>query len=60
MAASHHYPDKTGEITRGYRGGNYNAEYSEGPATLLKDISQGDTAKLGTVLAFFKRALISG
>jgi hypothetical protein len=60
MAASHHYPDTTGEITRGYRGGNYNAEYSEGPATLLKDISQGDTAKLGTVLAFFKRALISG
>jgi hypothetical protein len=27
---------------------------------LLKDITEGDTAKLGTVLAFFKRALISG
>jgi hypothetical protein len=27
---------------------------------LLQDISQGDTKKLGTVLGFFKRALISG
>jgi hypothetical protein len=27
---------------------------------LLKDISAGDTKKLGTVLGFFKRTLISG
>jgi hypothetical protein len=59
MAASHHYPDQTGNITRGY-GGSYSTQFSEGPAQLLKDISNGDTSKVGTVLGFFKRALISG
>jgi hypothetical protein len=59
MSASHHYPEQTGNITRGY-GNNYSSQSEEGPRMLLKDISSGDTAKLGTVLGFFKRALISG
>ncbi len=59
MAASHHYPEQTGNITRGYSRG-YNAERSEGPAQLLKDIAAGDQKKLGTVLGFFKRTLVSG
>jgi hypothetical protein len=59
MAASHHYPEQTGNITRSYSR-NYSSENSEGPARLLKDISEGDTAKLGTILSFFKRSLISG
>lgn len=59
MAASHHYPEQTGNITKGYSSG-YNAQFSEGPAQLLKDISAGDQKKLGTVLGFFKRTLISG
>jgi hypothetical protein len=59
MAASHYYPETTGEIRKGY-GSGYSSTHSEGPAQLLKDISDGDTAKLGTILAFFKRSLISG
>lgn len=59
MAASHHYPEQTGNITKGY-GRGFNAERSEGPAQLLKDIAAGDQKKLGTVLGFFKRTLISG
>lgn len=59
MAASHHYPEQTGNITRGYSRG-YSSQFSEGPARLLKDISAGDQKKLGTVLGFFKRALITG
>lgn len=59
MAASHYYPEQTGNISRGY-GGSYDAQSSEGPRQLLKDISEGDTKKLGTVLGFFKKALISG
>lgn len=58
MAASHYYPEKTGEISKNY--GAYRSEFSAGPAQVLQDISQGDTKKLGTILAFFKRALISG
>ena len=59
MAASHHYPDQTGTIGRGY-GSSYSAQHSEGTQQLLKDISAGDQKKLGTVLGFFKRALITG
>ena len=59
MAASHYYPDTTGEISRRYSSG-VTSQHSEGPQQLLKDISNGDTKKLGTILAFFKRALISG
>ena len=59
MAASHYYPDQTGDITRGYSSG-YGSRSSEGVTQLLQDLSGGDTAKLGTVLGFFKRTLISG
>lgn len=59
MAASHHYPEQTGSITKGY-GNSYSAQNSDGPRQLLKDIANGDQKKLGTVLGFFKRALITG
>ena len=61
MAASHHYPELTGEIQRGrYGSGGLQATNSDGPRKLLQDISDGDTAKLGTILGFFKRNLITG
>ena len=62
MAASHYYPETTGNIERNarYGGASYSAQHAEGPKQLLMDISNGDTAKLGTVLNFFKRSLISG
>ena len=59
MTAAHYYPEQTGDITRGYSR-TYSSSRSEGPQQLLKDITEGDTAKLGTVLSFFKRTLISG
>lgn len=59
MAASYYYPDETGEIRRGYSN-NYSTDRSEGVTKLLNDVSSGDTQKLGTVLGFFKRTLISG
>jgi len=59
MAAAHYYPDETGDIQRSYSS-NYTTTRNEGPQKLLQDITQGDTKKLGTVLGFFKRSLISG
>lgn len=58
MTAHHYYPDETGDISRNYNG--YTSDRSEGIQHLLKDISAGDQKKLGTVLSFFKRALITG
>jgi hypothetical protein len=58
MSAAHYYPEETGEIRKDYR--SYSPQFYEGVNKLLKDISGGDTAKLGTVLSFFKRSLISG
>jgi hypothetical protein len=58
MAASYYYPETTGEISKNY--GGYTSEFSRGPKQVLQDISQGDTKKLGTILSFFKRTLISG
>jgi len=61
MAASYYYPEQTGDISHSrYGGGGVSSQRSEGPQQLLKDISEGDTAKIGTILGFFKRALISG
>lgn len=60
MAASYHYPDQTGNIERSRYSGGLSSQFSEGPNQLLKDLSAGDTKKLGTVLAFFKRSLITG
>jgi hypothetical protein len=59
MAASHYYPEQTGNFSKDYSG-VYSTQFSEGPRQLLQDISNGDSKKLGTVLGFFKRALISG
>ncbi len=59
MASSHFYPETTGSITKSY-GGRYSSQFSEGPQQLLKDIAAGDQKKLGAVLGFFKRALITG
>lgn len=60
MAAAHYYPDTTGEIRKASYSNGYTSTHEQGPAQLLADISGGDTAKLGTILAFFKRSLISG
>jgi hypothetical protein len=62
MAASHHYPEQTGTISRSNHTYNqsYNAQRSEGGSQLMKDIAAGDQKKLSTVLTFFKRSLISG
>ncbi len=59
MAASHFYPETTGTISRNYSS-RYSSQFPEGPRQLLKDIASGDQKKLGTVLGFFKRALITG
>lgn len=58
MAAHHYYPEETGDITKQY--GGYRSERAEGVQHLLKDLSAGDTQKLGTVLSFFKQGLITG
>ena len=53
--------NETGEITRGrYGDPGLQAERQEGVQHLLKDIANGDQQKLGTVLGFFKRTLITG
>ena len=59
LAAGHYYPDQTGNIERSsYRRGLSPAS-REGMNLLLKDISNGDQKKLGTVLGFFKRSLLA-
>lgn len=60
MTASHYYPETTGNITSSRYGRGHDSQFDEGPRQLLKDIANGDQKKLGTVLAFFKRALITG
>jgi hypothetical protein len=61
MTASHYYPETTGTLDGSrYGSQGVSAQFNEGPAQLLKDIAGGDQKKLGTVLAFFKRSLISG
>lgn len=60
-AAMYHYPEETGGIEQayGYQRGAYRASNREGVDLLLRDIADGDSKKLGTVLAFFKRSLIA-
>lgn len=61
LTASHYYPDETGEITRGgYGSRGYSVADEAGMKHVLSDIAGGDQKKLGTILAFFKRSLISG
>jgi len=57
LAASHYYPDEVGNISNGYRG--LNVDNYDGVKHLLSDISAGDTSKLGTILGFFKRSLMT-
>jgi hypothetical protein len=59
MAAHYYYPEETGTLSRGYRNSSYNPQYSEGVQKLLADIKNGEQKKLGTILSFFKRSLIS-
>jgi hypothetical protein len=59
MASSHFYPETTGTISKNYSS-RYSSQFVDGPKQLLKDIAAGDQKKLGTVLGFFKRALITG
>lgn len=58
LTAAHYYPEETGEITRSYSG--YASSLYSGNRQVLADIAAGDQKKLSTVLAFFKRQLISG
>lgn len=58
LTAAHFYPEETGEVTRSY--GGYSGSRYDGNRKVLADIAAGDQKKLGTVLAFFKRQLISG
>ncbi len=60
MAASFHYPEETGAVQRGRYGDAGLQAAGDGVKKLLSDIEQGDTAKVGTILSFFKRTLISG
>jgi len=59
LAAAYHYPDETGEITKSW-GHNWSSASNDGPNKLLQDISAGDTTKMGTILSFFKKVLVSG
>ena len=60
MAAHHFYPEQTGDL-RYERYGDPKgllANSADGVRMLMKDIGGGDTAKLGTVIAFFKKGLM--
>jgi len=59
MTASMHYPHATGEIFKSYYRDEYHADSDEGVTMVLDDISNGDKKMMGTVLRFFKRALIT-
>ena len=62
MAAHHYYPD----MTRGFQdrsrsyGRTSMLNDSSAVLKLFNDIRNGDTSKLGTILGFFKKGLISG
>jgi hypothetical protein len=60
FAAGYFYPNETGNISKPYRSSSVNSEKSTGPQHILDDISKGDTKKLGAVLSFFKKRLITG
>lgn len=59
LAAKHHYPDAVGDVTKLYYGGNLTAPDEHAAIKkLLTDISNGDTKKLSSVIAFFKQRLL--
>jgi len=56
LTAHHFYPEQTGEVSRGgYGSRGLRVENQQGTTQLFNDINSGDTAKLSTLLAFFKR-----
>lgn len=57
LTARHYYPDQVSD--RQTFGNRYSSSASEGVKRVLTDISKGDTRKLGTVLGFFKRTLLT-
>lgn len=58
LSARHYYPDDMPD--RQQLGSRYSyGSAPEGAKKLLNDIARGDTRKLGTVLGFFKRALLT-
>lgn len=64
MTAHHYYPDSTrGFVDRARTYGRSSTHSLVNPdpvSKLFNDIREGDTAKLGTLLGFFKKGLISG
>jgi hypothetical protein len=60
FAARYYYPQETGELTSQYYGGrtSFRQANSDGVNHVLSDISQGDTSKLGGVLAYLKKVLV--
>lgn len=63
MTAHHYYPNETGGFRDRARGYGRSAHALNNPsavAHIFNDIRDGDTKKLGTLLGFFKKGLISG
>lgn len=58
LTAAHFYPEETGELSRSY--GGLSGQKYQGPRMIYDDLAKGDQKKLGMVLGFFKRQLISG
>ena len=60
LTARYYYPDKTGNISSGYRyrDNSLMSEKNEGVTQVLSDIANGDREKLSTVLAYLKRSLV--
>lgn len=57
LAAAHYYPDMEGSLERHYSSGIRHTN-SAAILKLYADISAGDNAKLGGVMAYFKRELM--
>ena len=62
LATSHHYPELAGEWQSSHHYGRgakrHKVSNAEATKQLFTDIRGGDTAKLGTVLAYFKNQLV--
>jgi len=57
MTAAYFYPDQTGELGRPHRGG-LEPQSKEGSRLVIKDIANGDSKKLATLMSFFKQTLL--
>lgn len=56
LAARYYYPNETSELVRSHEG--YTSNSSKGIDMILDDIKNGDSAKLSTVLAYFKNGVL--